>query len=172
MIDLSGLNTVTVDPAARRARAGGGATLGELDAATQEHGLAVAGGHGQPHRGRRADPRRRHGLAEPAARADHRQPGVGRGGDRRRQILRPAETEHPDLFWALRGGGGNFGVVTEFEFRLHEVGPMIQLGMLFVEQDRAADASRTGRDATLSPPEGSRGIACMNAPPAPFVPEQ
>ena len=84
MIDLSGLNGVTVDPAARRARAGGGATLADLDAATQEHGLAVTGREDQQHRYRWADPGRRHGLADPQARPDHRQPGRGRGGDRRR----------------------------------------------------------------------------------------
>jgi len=87
--------------------------------------------------------------------------------------VRASATEHPDLFWALRGGGGNFGVVTEFEFRLHEVGPLVQFAMLFVEQDRAVQALRAARDVT----EGldrtvSPGIACISAPPAPFVPPE
>ena len=89
------------------------------------------------------------------------------------RCVRASATEHPDLFWALRGGGGNFGVVTEFEFRLHEVGPIVQFAMLFVEQDRAAHALRAARDVadglgrTVSP-----GIACVSAPPAPFVPAE
>ena len=65
-------------------------------------------------------------------------------------VVVASATEHPDLFWALRGGGGNFGVVTEFEFRLHEVGPIVQFGMLFVEQDRAAHALRAARDVAAA----------------------
>jgi hypothetical protein len=87
--------------------------------------------------------------------------------------LRTSLTEHPDLFWALRGGGGNFGVVTEFEFRLHPVGPLVHLAMLFVEQDRAAHALRTTRDVLGSmSPTTSTGVACISAPPAPFVPAE
>jgi FAD/FMN-containing dehydrogenase len=87
--------------------------------------------------------------------------------------VRASATELPDLFWAVRGGGGNFGVVTEFEFRLHPVGPLVQFAMLFVEQDRAATAIRAARDLvdglgrTVSP-----AIACVSAPPAPFVPPE
>src|SRR4029078_9531716 len=89
------------------------------------------------------------------------------------RILRAAEDENADLFWALRGGGGNFGVVTEFEFRLHEVGPLVQFAMLFVEQDRAVQALRAARavteglDRTVSP-----GSVCISAHPAPFVPRE
>jgi hypothetical protein len=87
--------------------------------------------------------------------------------------VRASATEHPDLFWALRGGGGNFGVVTEFEFRLHQVGPIVHLAMLFVEQDRAAHAIRTGRDTFRELPAGfSPAIGCISAAPAPFIPEQ
>ena len=68
--------------------------------------------------------------------------------------VRASATEHPDLFWALRGGGGNFGVVTEFEFRLHQVGPIVHFGLLFVEQERAAHALRTARDEFPKLPAG------------------
>ena len=87
--------------------------------------------------------------------------------------VRASATEHPDLFWALRGGGGNFGVVTEFEFRLHEVGPLVQFAMLFVEQARAAQALRIARDITAGLGRTiSPAIACVSAPPAPFVPPE
>ncbi len=89
------------------------------------------------------------------------------------RVVRASDDEHADLFWALRGGGGNFGVVTEFEFRLHEVGPLVHLGMVFFTTDRAEEAIRLGRDtiATLSRNAGA-AIIGQNAAPAPFVTEQ
>jgi FAD/FMN-containing dehydrogenase len=173
MINLSALDSVTVDPQARRARVGGGASLGQLDAATQEHGLAVPAGTvshtgvgGLTLGGGFGWLTPLHGLTIDNLESCEVVLADGR-------CVRASATEHPELFWALRGGGGNFGVVTEFEFRLHEVGPIIQLGMLFVEQDRAAHAIRTARDAFGSLPAGiSPAIACICAPPAPFVPEQ
>ena len=134
-------------PRARRARCGGGATWAELDAATQEHGLAVTGGTishtgvgGLTLGGGM-------GWLTRTVRAERRQPGVGRGRDRRRaRCCGPPRDEHPDLFWALRGGGGNFGVVTEFEFRLHPVGPMVQLGLFFWGLEPGAEALRVARD--------------------------
>jgi hypothetical protein len=82
-------------------------------------------------------------------------------------------TENADLFWAIRGGGGNFGVVTEFEFALHEVGPMIQFGMLFWSLDQGAAMLRHARGVidTL-PDEVNVMVGGLNAPPAPFVPEE
>ena len=62
------------------------------------------------------------------------------------QILRASEQDNPDLFWGLRGGGGNFGVVTEFEFRLHEVGPMIDFALFFYPLEQGVEALRLGRD--------------------------
>ncbi|HEY0814845.1 MAG TPA: FAD-binding oxidoreductase [Pseudonocardia sp.] len=173
MIDLSPLDSVTVDPAARRARCGGGAKLAQLDAATQEHGLAVTAGTvshtgigGLTLGGGFGWLTPLHGLT-----IDNLESAEVVLADGR--CVRASATEHPDLFWALRGGGGNFGVVTEFEFRLHEVGPIVHLAMLFVEQDRAAHAIRTGRDAFRELPVGvSPAIACINVPPAPFIPEQ
>jgi len=90
------------------------------------------------------------------------------------RVVRASESEHPDLFWALRGGGGNFGVVTEFEYRLQPVGPMIHLGMLFWEQARSAEALRVARDAIQALPREAGGLlaAGLCAPPEPFVPAQ
>jgi hypothetical protein len=86
-------------------------------------------------------------------------------------IRRAAEDENPDLFWAVRGGGGNFGVVTEFEFRLHRVGPIVHYGIAFWDQDRGAEMLRAARVLIPAlPREINVQIACLNAPPAPFVP--
>jgi len=172
MIDLSALDAVTVDPVARRARCGGGAKLAQLDAATQEHGLAVTAGTvshtgvgGLTLGGGFGWLTAKHGLA-----IDNLESAEVVLADGR--CVKASATEHPDLFWALRGGGGNFGVVTEFEFRLHEVGPIVQFGLLFVEQDRAAHALRTADDAISKLPAGFQAaIVCSEAPPAPFVPE-
>ncbi|MGA9346597.1 MAG: FAD-binding oxidoreductase [Nocardioidaceae bacterium] len=172
VIDLSELNQVTVDPAAKRARVGGGALLGDLDAATQEHALAAPAGlvshtgvAGLTLGGGMGWLTRRGGLTIDnlvSARV------VTADG----QVHRAAEDENPDLFWAIRGGGGNFGIVTEFEFRLHEVGPMVSFAMLFWELDKGPELLRLARDtmATL-PMDMNMIIGALNAPPAPFVPE-
>jgi len=174
MIDLSRLNQVVVDPAARRARVGGGALLAELDAVTQAHGLAVpvgAVGHtgvaGLTLGGGMGWLSRQAGLTVDNLVSAEVVVADGR-------ILRVSATEHPDLFWAIRGGGGNFGVVTEFEFRLHEVGPTVQFGLLFWEIDRGVEALRVIRDAIAELPRSVNAIvaAALNAPPLPFIPEQ
>ena len=86
-------------------------------------------------------------------------------------MLRASADEHPDLFWAIRGGGGNFGVVTAFEFALHEVDPMVQLGLFFWPLDQGGEALRLAREITAAmPPEINAVIGALNAPPAPFVP--
>ena len=172
MIDLSAMNQVDVDPATRRAWCGGGATIADLDAATQAHGLAVTGGTvsdtgvgGLTLGGGMGWLTARHGLScDNLVSADI----VTADG----RCLRASETENPELFWGLRGGGGNFGVVTTFEFALHPVGPEVHLGFFFWPQDMAREALRTARDAALALP---RGVGCLlaglHAPPAPFVPE-
>src|SRR5579864_5697096 len=173
MIDLSRMNGVTVDPTARRAICGGGATWADVDAATQAYGLATVGGF-VSHTGiggltlgggfvwlsRRAGLTADNLLAAEVVTADGR-------------VLRASAEENPDLFWALRGGGGNFGVVTSFEFRLHEVGPAVHLGLFFWGLDRGREALRFSRDFVRTiPPDMGILIAGWTAPPAPFVPEQ
>ena len=88
------------------------------------------------------------------------------------RVLRAADDENPDLFWAIRGGGGNFGVVTEFEFHLHPVGPIVQYGLFFWEQDQGVEALRLMREVIADLPRSMNAgpAAGMTAPPAPFVP--
>ena len=173
MIDLSLMSAVDVDAGARRARTGGGALLGDLIAAAQEHGLALpvgaishTGVGGLTLGGGMGWLTRKHGLTIDNLVGAEVVLADGR-------VVRASSDEHPDLFWALRGGGGNFGVVTEFEFALHPVGPMIELGMMFWPLAQGREALRAARQVVGSLPDGVNVvIAAMNAPPAPFVPEQ
>ncbi|UOX84956.1 FAD-binding oxidoreductase [Amycolatopsis sp. FBCC-B4732] len=171
-LDLSSLDAITVDPAARTARVGGGATWAQLDAATQEHALAVPGGTishtgvgGLTLGGGFGWLTGKHGLS-----CDNLLSAEVVTADG--EVLRASADEHPDLFWALRGGGGNFGVVTEFEFRLHPVGPIVHLGLFFWGLEDGTAALRQAR-AVLETLPGEMGalVAGLNAPPAPFVPE-
>ncbi|MCU1429066.1 MAG: FAD-binding oxidoreductase [Actinomycetia bacterium] len=173
MIDLSDMHDVTVDTAARRVRCGGGTTWADLDAATQEHGLAVTGGV-ISHTGvaglslgggigwltRKAGLSCDNLLSARVATVDGR-------------VVNASADENNDLFWALRGGGGNFGVVTEFEFALHDVGPLVQLGLFFWGTEQGPDAFRFMRDYIAGLPDDTGvQIVGLNAPPLPFVPEQ
>ena len=173
VIDLRPMNRVEVDAETQTARVQGGAVWAELDAATQEHGLAVTGG-------RVSDT----GVAGLAL-------GSGSGWLERmygvtaesllsaevvtadgRTVTASAE-ENEDLLWGLRGGGGNFGVVTEFEFRLHPVGPLITAGMLLYPRSQAGEVLRVYRDYMAeAPDEVGGGAALLTAPPEPFVPEE
>ena len=173
VIDLRKMNSVVVDPEARRARVGGGALLADLVGAAQEHGLATpcgAVGHtgvgGLTLGGGMGWLTRKHGLSIDNVLSVEIVTADG-------QIRRASPEENDDLFWAVRGGGGNFGVVTEFEFALHPVGPIIQFGMLFWELDKGPEVLRMARDlcATL-PLEVNVVIGALNAPPAPFVPPE
>ncbi len=173
MIDLSGMRQVAVDPAARRAVAGGGATWGDLDAATQAHGLAVTGGFishtgigGLTLGGGIGWLTAKAGLTVDSLVSVRVVAADGR-------ILRAAADENRDLFWAIRGGGGNFGVVTSFEYRLHDAGPMVHLGLFFWGVDQGDAALRFSRDFVTTLPEDMGAlIAGLSAPPAPFVPER
>jgi FAD/FMN-containing dehydrogenase len=80
------------------------------------------------------------------------------------QVLRASGDEHPDLFWAIRGGGGNFGVASRFEFELHKVGPMVQFGLFFWSPDQGPQALRVVRAITgAMPPEINAVVAAVNA---------
>src|SRR5262245_43930394 len=125
VIDLSAMRAVWVDPASRTARVQGGALWGDVDHETQVHGLATTGGivshtgvAGLTLGGGLGWLMRKHGLTVDNLLAAHVVTAAG-------ELLRVSADEHPDLFWALRGGGGNFGVVTAFDFRLHPIGPEV-----------------------------------------------
>ena len=173
MLDLSRMNAVTVDPQARRVRVGGGALLGDIDAATQPYGLAVPTGlvshtgvGGLTLGGGMGWLSRKYGLTIDnlvSARV------VTADGE----LRRASATENPDLFWAVRGGAGNFGVVTEFEFELHEAGPMVEFGFLFWSLDQGPAALRHAREVIDALPDDVNVIVGgLNAPPAPFVPQE
>jgi FAD/FMN-containing dehydrogenase len=151
--DLSPMRGVVVDPERRRARVAGGALLGDLDRATQEHGLAVPAGQvshtgvaGLTLGGGIGYLMRAHGLTIDSLRAAH---VVTAGG----ACVRASEERNDDLFWALRGGGGNFGVVTELEFELHRVGPIITAGVLAYPYERAAEVLRASRELMADAPD-------------------
>jgi FAD/FMN-containing dehydrogenase len=171
-VDLRGMKGIQVDPEARTVRAEGGLTWGELDATTQEHGLAVTGGRmsgtglgGFTLGSGSGWLERKHGFAcdnlisAEVVTADGRQ-------------VTASEDENADLFWGLRGGGGNFGVVTAFHFRLHQVGPIVLGGMLLYPAQMAGELVRVFRDFMLeAPDEVGAALAFISAPPEDFVPE-
>ena len=169
--DLSAMNRVLVDPERRTARVGGGATWAMVNDATSAHGLATTGGiisttgvAGLTLGGGIGYLTRAHGLSCDNVLSAEVVLADG-------SIVTASETEHPDLFWALRGGGGNFGVVTEFEFRLHPVGE-IYGGFMAFECDDAADVLRYFRDFIADAPREYGGFPSWHlAPPLPVVPE-
>ncbi len=171
-VDLRAMKGIDIDVEAATVRAECGLTWGELDAATQEHALAVTGG--------RVSTTGIGGLSL----------GSGSGWLERklgfacdnlikaevvtadgRQVV-ASDTENPDLFWALRGGGGNFGVVTAFHFQLHPIGPIVFGGLLMYPAEAGRDLFRFWRDFMLAAPdEVGSGLAFICAPPEEFVPE-
>jgi FAD/FMN-containing dehydrogenase len=172
VIDLSPMRGIRVDPAARRAVAQPGLTWSGFDHETQAFGLAVTGGlvsstgiSGFTLGGGIGWLLRKHGLtADNLLSADV----VTADG----QLLTASQDEHPDLLWALRGGGGNFGVVTSLEYRLHPVGPVVFGGPVFYAAADAAQVLRGWRDLTVSMPDELTTLAnILVAPPVPFLPE-
>jgi FAD/FMN-containing dehydrogenase len=171
VIDLFGMREVTVDAGARTARAQGGTTWGVFNDATNAHGLATTGGiisttgvggltlgGGIGYLARGAGLSCDNLLAAEVVTADGR-------------TLTASERENEDLFWALRGGGGNFGVVTSFEFQLH---PVVEIygGPMFFEVSDAPDVLRWYREFIVDAPEEFGGFpAWQIAPPLPFIPE-
>ncbi len=158
VIDLSPMKAIQVDPAGHSARAEGGVLWREFDEATQVHGLATTGGTVSSTGISGPDPGRRPGLAHGQARRLSGQPDLGGNRYRRRRAPRCQRDTHPDLFWALRGGGGNFGVVTSLEYRMHPVGQVLG-GMVLHTLDRAAEMLRFYRDFCATLPDEAEAYA-------------
>lgn len=171
LIDLSPMRSVRVDPRAHTARAEPGVLLGEFDRETQAFalatplginsttgiaGLTLGGGYGWLSR--------RFGLTvDNLLEADV----VTADGT----LLEASEQQNTDLFWAIRGGGGNFGIVTSFEYNLHEVGPEVMAGLIVHPADDAAGLLRRYRDVTRTAPETvTAWVVLRKAPPLPFLP--
>ena len=153
VIDVRGLRELVVDPERRVVRVGGGLTWGEVDAATQEHGLATVGGRvsstgvaGLALGGGSGWLERKHGLTVDNILAVELITASG-------EPIRASADEHPELFWALRGGGGNFGVVTAIELRLHPVGPEVMAGLAVFPRARAAELLQRFRDVMVEAPD-------------------
>jgi FAD/FMN-containing dehydrogenase len=172
VIDTRGMREITVDPERRVVRAGAGLTWAELDAATQAHGLAAVGGRvsstgvtGLALGGGSGWLERKHGLACDNILAVEL---VTARGDE----VRATAGEHPELFWALRGGGGNFGVVTAIEFALHPVGPEVLGGLVLHPAERGRELLRLFRDVMHeAPDELSLAFVYLTAPDEDGIPE-
>lgn len=171
MIDLSLMKRVKVDPSARRAEVEPGCTLGDFDVAAQAHGLATplginstTGVAGLTLGGGFGWLSRKHGmtvdnlLAVEMVMADGSQ-------------LRASASENEDLFWGVRGGGGNFGIVTNFEFKLHPVGPQVLCGLIVFPFDAAKSVlAQFARFTETMPDELNVWMVTRKAPPLPFLP--
>jgi FAD/FMN-containing dehydrogenase len=172
-LDMSRMRGVTVDPDARQVHVDAGCKLGEVDAETQKHGMAAVLGFvsetgvaGLTLGGGFGYLTRRHGWTVDSL--DELEIVTADG-----QVRRAGQNENAELFWALRGGGGNFGVVTRFTFQLFDVGPMITGGLIAWGAERADDVLAAYRTLTESAP---RDLTCVLtirlAPPAPFLPPE
>ncbi len=173
VIDLSQMKAASVDPEVRRVTIEGGATLADLDAATQAHGLAtpvginsttgiagltLGGGFGWLSR--------KFGMTIDNLESAEVVTAAG-------EVVRASATERPDLFWALRGGSGNFGVVTRFEFRLHPVGPDVLSGLIVYPISQAKRVLQQYREFIAKAPEDlSVWPVLRHAPPLPFLPAE
>jgi FAD/FMN-containing dehydrogenase len=153
VVDLSSMKDIEVDPERRTVRAGAGVTIGELDEETQQHGLATPMGvvsetgiAGLTLNGGMGHLRRKHGLS-----SDNLLSGDVVTADGR--SLTASAEENADLFWAIRGGGGNFGVVTSFEYRLHPVGPEVMCAFVFYPGDRAREVLRSAEEYMAEAPD-------------------
>jgi FAD/FMN-containing dehydrogenase len=172
VIDLSRMRSVRVDPAARTARAEGGCTWGDVDHATHAFGLATPSGTvsttgvaGLTLGGGIGHLTRRYGLTIDNLLSVDMVLADGR-------FVQASKKEDPDLFWAVRGGGGNFGVVTSFEFRLHPV-KTVHAGVTFWPLEQAADVMKAYREFILKAPQYVSGFfAFLTVPPAPMFPKE
>lgn len=171
VVDVRPMKSIAVDPVARRVKVGAGVTWGEFDRATGEHGLATTGGRvsttgvaGLTLGGGSGWLERKCGLACDNLTSVELVTAAG-------TQITASETEHPELFWALHGGGGNFGVATAFEFALHPVGPTVLAGLLAWSGDAAPDVSRLYRDSAFAAPDDfGSGLVFITGPPEEFVP--
>jgi FAD/FMN-containing dehydrogenase len=172
LIDLAGLKQIDIDPNAGIARTGGGVLWGEFDKATQEHRLHTPGGRvtttgvgGFTTGGGYGWTSSKHGLTCDNLIAAEVVTADGR-------VLTASEEENEDLFWGIRGGGGNFGVVTRFDYDLHELGPIVLAGLALWPLERAGEILRAWRDyVEEAPDELSTACVILTAPPEEFVPE-
>jgi FAD/FMN-containing dehydrogenase len=172
VLDMAGMRGVSVDAAKRTARVGAGALLSDFDQAAQAHGLATplginstTGVAGLTLGGGFGWLTRRHGLTiDNLLSATVVTPdGV---------VRETSANSEPELFWALRGGGGNFGIATSFEFQLHPVGPQVWAGLVVYPFAQAQQVLRAWRDFNLgAPDELSVWTVMRKAPPLPFLPE-
>jgi FAD/FMN-containing dehydrogenase len=173
VIDVRPMATVDVDAQRRTARCGAGATWGEFDRRTQAFGLATTGGRvsttgvaGLTLGGGSGWLERRFGLTCDNLIGIEL---VTADGER----VTATEEENPELLWAHRGGGGNFGVVTSLEFRLHELGPMVYGGLIAFDPDDGPAVATALRDFSADAPDAAGvAMAYLNAPPEPFIPAE
>jgi FAD/FMN-containing dehydrogenase len=173
MIDLTLMKSVSIDPVNRIARVEPGVTLGEFDQAAQAFGLVTPTGinsttgiAGLTLGGGFGWISRKFGLT-----ADNLVSAEVVTADAR--LVRASERENPDLLWALRGGGGNFGIVTAFEFRLHALGPEVMSGLIVYPMSQARDLIRRYREiAAAAPDELACWFVMRAAPPLPFLPAE
>jgi len=173
MIDFSAMKAVQIDAPKRRAMVEPGALLSDFDGAAQAHGLATplginstTGVAGLTLGGGFGWLTRKYGLTVDNLRS-------ARVVTARGAVLRAAADENPDLFWALRGGGGNFGVVTQFEFDLHAVGPDIYSGLMVFSLEDAGKVLRRYREFVAGAPDDlSVWVVLRQAPPLPFLPRE
>ncbi len=172
VIDLSQMKAVSVDPEQRRVSIESGLTLADIDAATQACGLATpvginstTGVAGLTLGGGFGWLSRKYGLTIDNLVSAEVVIATG-------EVLRTSATEHPDLFWALRGGGGNFGVVTHFEFQLHPVGPDVLSGLIVYPIAEAKSVLQQYREFIAQAPDAlSVWVVLRKAPPLPFLPD-
>ena len=172
VIDLSAMRAVWVDPIGRTAWVQGGALWTDVDHETQAHGLATTGGivghtgvAGLTLGGGIGFLMRKHGLTVDNLLSAEVVTAEG-------SIVQASADEHPDLFWALRGGGGNFGVVTSFRFALHPVGPTVTAGPVFWAADDTTDVLRFYREFAADAPDDLGSVVRLGTvPPLPIIPE-
>ena len=173
VIDFAKMRSIHVDAESRTLRVEPGCTLGEVDQATQPHGLALPTGinsttgiAGLTLGGGFGWLSRKHGLTVDSLLSAEVVTASG-------EELTASAQENPDLFWAIRGGGGNFGIVTSFEFRLHPVGPEVLSGLIVHPLEEAESLLRDFRKVAAAAPEELTAWAVLRkAPPLPFLPEE